>query len=140
MELGGPQRSVLHGRDEAVTTVLGGAQPETRNLLQMLIQRRRLELVPEINALFHDAVMAHKGIVLVDVTRFDRWSDCATLGHRDGAPPIVVLTGWVSADGRFRKRAFDAGCAAFIAKPCHPGALVTVLRRVLDGERGIAVT
>jgi DNA-binding response OmpR family regulator len=79
-------------------------------------------------------------IVLMDVTSFEQWNDCGCLGGMAAAPPVVVLTGWVTADGRFRQRAFDAGCAAFVAKPCHPRVLVAVLRRVLDGARHIAVT
>jgi DNA-binding response OmpR family regulator len=77
--------------------------------------------------------------ILLDVTRLEQWSDCGGLGCRDGAPPVVVLTGWIAADGRFRRRAFAAGCAAFIGKPCHPRVVVTVIRRVLDGERFIAI-
>jgi len=79
-------------------------------------------------------------IVLMDVTKFEQWNDCRCLAGLEAAPPVVVLTGWVAGDGRFRRRAFEAGCAAFVAKPCHPRVLVTVLRRVLDGERHIAMT
>jgi DNA-binding response OmpR family regulator len=88
------------------------------------------------------SVLKHRGadIVLMDVTKFEQWNDCGCLGRLEAAPPVVVLTGWVAGDGRFRRRAFDAGCAAFVAKPCHPRVLVTVLRRVLDGERHIALT
>jgi DNA-binding response OmpR family regulator len=78
-------------------------------------------------------------VVLLDVTHFQQWNDCACLGRDRRMPPVVVLTGWVAADGRFRRRAFDAGCAAFVAKPCHPRVLVSVLGRVLAGERHIVV-
>ena len=83
--------------------------------------------------------LARPDVVLVDLAHVGQWQACASLGQRADAPPLVVLTGWIAADGRFRKRAFDAGCAAFIGKPCHPRVLVTVLRRVLDGERHIAM-
>lgn len=73
----------------AVEAVLGGAQPETRNLVRMLIQRRRLELVPDINALFHDAVMAHKGVVLVDVTTADALDDAGKALVRERLKAIV---------------------------------------------------
>jgi DNA-binding NtrC family response regulator len=80
-------------------------------------------------------------LVLVDLTppmpQWDEW--LRITGTRDGKPPVVVLTGWVAQDGRFRRRAFALGCAAFVAKPCHPRVLVSVLRRVLDGERHIAI-
>lgn len=78
-------------------------------------------------------------VVLVDLTRPAQWSEWSLCGWADDGPPVVVLTGWVAGDGRFRRRAFGLGCAAFVAKPCHPRVLVTVLRRVLDGERHIAI-
>lgn len=78
-------------------------------------------------------------VVLVDLTRFAQWDEWPPAGLAHGAPPVVVLTGWVAQDGRFRKRAFGLGYAAFVAKPCHPRVLVTVLRRVLDVERHIAI-
>ncbi|MGV3520541.1 hypothetical protein [Luteitalea sp.] len=78
-------------------------------------------------------------VVLVDLTRPAQWDEWGPAGLGEGSAPVVVLTGWVAEDGRFRKRAFGLGCAAFVAKPCHPRVLVTVLRRVLDGERHIAI-
>ena len=78
-------------------------------------------------------------IVLVDLTQGTQWDAWLPHDLAEGAPPVVVLTGWVAEDGRFRKRAFGLGCAAFVAKPCHPRVLVAVLRRVLDGERHIAI-
>ncbi len=79
-------------------------------------------------------------LVLYDVSRFSQWDECACLGRAPDAPPVVVLTGWVTEDGRFRRRAFESGCSAFVAKPCHPRVMACVLRRVLDGERRIALT
>lgn len=78
-------------------------------------------------------------VILVDLVSWRQWDDCALLVQAQSQSPVVVLTGWVSADGRFRRKAFARGCAAFVAKPCHPRVLVAVLRRVLDGERHIAV-
>lgn len=78
-------------------------------------------------------------VVLLDLTRGHQWQECASLTGSASAPPVVVLTAWVAADGRFRRLAFSIGCAAFIAKPCHTQVLVGVLRRVLDGERFIAI-
>jgi CheY-like chemotaxis protein len=43
--------------------------------------------------------------------------------------PVVVLTGCVfEAD---RQQAFEAGCDAFLTKPCLPEELATEIRRVL---------
>ncbi len=80
-------------------------------------------------------------VILVDLTSpAQEWEQWLRLGSQvEPTPPTVVLTQWVAHDGRFRRRAFALGCAAFVAKPCHPRVLVTVLRRVLDGERYIAI-
>jgi DNA-binding response OmpR family regulator len=103
---------------------------------------RTANLVTTCSASFDEArpVLDQGGadVVLVDLLRSAQWDEW--LPNRGGdSPPVVVLTGWVADDGRFRRRAFGLGCAAFVAKPCHPRVLVTVLRRVLDGERHIAI-
>jgi CheY-like chemotaxis protein len=77
-------------------------------------------------------------VVLVDVTRWQQWDECRRLTARHVAP-VVALTGWVAADGRFRRRAFESGCAAFVAKPCHPRAIVSILHRVSAGERRLVL-
>ncbi|CAA9554929.1 MAG: hypothetical protein AVDCRST_MAG43-1375 [uncultured Thermomicrobiales bacterium] len=55
----------------AVDGVLQSTQSETRNLFHMLIERRKVDLIPEISRLFDEAVLAERGIVLVDVTTAD---------------------------------------------------------------------
>lgn len=55
----------------AVDAVLQDAQAETRNLLHLLIERRKVNLIPEIVRLFDQAVLSERGIVLVDVTTAD---------------------------------------------------------------------
>jgi F-type H+-transporting ATPase subunit delta len=74
---------------QVVETVLGGAQPEARNLLHMLIERRRLELLPEIAGLFDEAAMAARGVVLVDVTTADALDDAGKELVRERLKSIV---------------------------------------------------
>lgn len=59
----------------AVDAVLQNAQPETRNLLHLLIERRKVNLIPEMARLFDQAVLSERGIVLVDVTTADLLND-----------------------------------------------------------------
>ncbi len=54
-----------------VENVLKDVKPETRNLVKMLIERRKTTLIPELVELFDEAVFAEKGIALVDVTTAD---------------------------------------------------------------------
>lgn len=60
---------------KAVDSALADMQSEARNLAHMLIGQRRVGLIPEIAQLFDDAILAEKGIVLVDVTTADRLDD-----------------------------------------------------------------
>jgi DNA-binding response OmpR family regulator len=89
------------------------------------------------------ASLAKKDVaaIFVDVLGDPDWADCAELARvaTEHATPVIVVTGWLSPDRRFRKRAFDAGCAAFIAKPCPVSTLLSTLQRVATGERGIEV-
>jgi F-type H+-transporting ATPase subunit delta len=43
-------------------------QPETRNLARMLVERDRVNLVPEIREIFDDQLRAEHGIVVAQVT------------------------------------------------------------------------
>jgi DNA-binding NtrC family response regulator len=79
--------------------------------------------------------------IFVDVLDEPDWPDCSALARvaAEHAAPLIVVTGWLSPDRRFRKRAFAAGCAAFVAKPCSATTLLTTLDRVAAGERGVEV-
>jgi F-type H+-transporting ATPase subunit delta len=48
--------------------VLASAQPEARNLAQMLIQRQRINIVPDLVRLYNESVLADRGIAIADVT------------------------------------------------------------------------
>lgn len=69
--------------------VLGDAQPEARNLLRMMIERRRLRLLPDIAELFAEAVLANKGIVMVDVTTADALDDAGESLVRERLKGVV---------------------------------------------------
>jgi F-type H+-transporting ATPase subunit delta len=43
-------------------------QQEVKNLVGLLVQRQRLDIIPELNQLFEEAVLAEQGIVMADVT------------------------------------------------------------------------
>jgi two-component system, cell cycle response regulator DivK len=55
-----------------------------------------------------------------------------TLLRSDGATrdkPVIVMTAW--RIDKSRQAAFEAGCNAFLPKPCPPEELVTKVRRFL---------
>lgn len=49
-------------------TLDSNVQPETRNLAQLLIQRNRTSLIPEIREIFDDQVRVERGITVANVT------------------------------------------------------------------------
>jgi F-type H+-transporting ATPase subunit delta len=54
-----------------IDDLLEDVQPEARNLLHILIERRKVDQIHEIARLFDEAVLAERGIALVDVTTAD---------------------------------------------------------------------
>jgi CheY-like chemotaxis protein len=74
--------------------------------------------------------------IVVDVRQQADWQLCQAL-HNDSATrdvPLVALTAFVTADGRYRQLAEDAGCAAYLAKPSVPSALEHAVDRVIGDE------
>lgn len=77
-------------------------------------------------------------IVLMDLAlpRMDGWEATRRLKNdeRTRHIPIVALTGHALAG--HAEGARDAGCDAFVTKPCLPDALVAEIRRLLDEHGG----
>lgn len=65
--LGNPSVQVSD-KVKAVDAVMTDAQPEARNLAKLLIERRRTGIIQDLADLFDEAVLAERGIALVDVT------------------------------------------------------------------------
>jgi CheY-like chemotaxis protein len=76
-------------------------------------------------------------IVLMDLAlpRMDGWEATRRLKNdpRTRHIPIVALTGHALAG--HAEGARDAGCDAFVTKPCLPDALVAEIKRLLDEYR-----
>ena len=82
-------------------------------------------------------------IILMDLALpgMDGWEASRRLkqDERTKRIPIVALTGHALAG--HEESAKQAGCDAFVAKPCLPDALVAEIRRVLEpGKRAKGVT
>lgn len=58
-------------KNKALDAVLADVQPQARNLVHMLVERNRIGIIGELADLFDEAVLAERGIVLVDVTTAD---------------------------------------------------------------------
>ena len=65
-------------------------QPETRNLVKLLIERDRAALIPEIREIFDDEVRTERGVAVANVTTADPLSDAERDLVRD---KLQTLTG-----------------------------------------------
>jgi two-component system cell cycle response regulator DivK len=76
-------------------------------------------------------------IILMDLAlpRMDGWEATRRLklDERTRHIPIVALTGHALAG--FAEGARQAGCDAFVTKPCLPDALVAEIQRMLEARR-----
>jgi DNA-binding response OmpR family regulator len=88
---------------------------------------------------YQKAVHSQPTIILLDLILpdIDGWEVCRRL-KTDGRTkqiPIVILTARDEPDGAWR--ATEAGCAAYVKKPCAPADLVAVIRRVLRKQESV---
>jgi two-component system cell cycle response regulator DivK len=83
------------------------------------------------------AIALMPDIILMDLAlpKVDGWEATKRLkaDERTKHIPIVALTGHALAG--FAEGAREAGCDAFVTKPCLPDALVAEIRRMLGGTR-----
>lgn len=83
------------------------------------------------------AERVNPAVVLMDLMmpRMDGWEATRRLKNdeRTRHIPIVALTGHALAG--HAEGARDAGCDAFVTKPCLPDALVAEIKRLLDQHR-----
>jgi len=112
---------------QAVDAVLTDVQPEARNLLHMLIERRRLALVPDIVELFDEAALDARGVVLVDVTTADALDDAGKELVRERMKGIVGK----EVELRLHTDAsIIGGIVARIGDQVIDGSVLTQLRRL----------
>jgi len=81
------------------------------------------------------------GAIVIDLDRAADWHVCGELAARAARKgvPVLATSDWLAPDGRYRRRAFALGCAAFIAKRGSPDRVIDALRRITDGERNVEV-
>lgn len=61
-------RVSMGDKQKLLDTALAQNGPECRNLARLLLQRQRLEIAPEMNTLFQEAVLEERGIAIAEVT------------------------------------------------------------------------
>jgi CheY-like chemotaxis protein len=113
--------------------------PDAREMYTEYLEYSGFEVVEAGNGMeaLQRAVDATPDIILMDLSLpvMDGWEATRRLkaDERTASIPVVALTGHAlagHADG-----AREAGCDAFVTKPCLPDALVAEIRRLLDQPR-----
>jgi len=61
-------RISMSDKQKLLDTALADSGAESRNLAKLLLQRQRLEIAPEMNILFREAVLEERGIAVAEVT------------------------------------------------------------------------
>ena len=109
--------------------VLAGAQPEARNLARILVERRRLEIVPQLFALYEDGLRAERGIALAEVTTAD------PLGPAEQAAVRERLSRLVGKQVELRPRVDESiigGIVARVGDQLIDGSVISQLRRLRE--------
>jgi len=105
----------------------GNGQQEAKNLVRLLVQRQRLNIIPELNQLFEEAVLAEQGIVIADVTTAD------PLNEAEQEVVRKQLSSIVGKEVRLRAKvdpSIIGGIVALIGDQLIDGSVVNQLRRL----------
>ncbi len=110
--------------------------PDAREMYSEYLEYSGFEVVQAANGIeaLQQAADLAPDIILMDLSLpvMDGWEATRRLkaDARTSAIPVVALTGHALAG--ISEGARQAGCDAFITKPCLPDDLVIEIRRVLD--------
>ncbi len=106
---------------------LADRSPETRNLVRLLVERNRIEDIPQISALYQELVRAERGIVFADVTTAE------PLNERETQLVREQLKNLVGRDVELRPRVDQSiigGIIAQVGDQLIDGSVVSQLRRL----------
>src|SRR5436309_3048388 len=112
--------------------------PDAREMYSEYLEFCGFEVVEAANGMeaLERAVDAAPDIILMDLSLpvMDGWEATRRLkaDTRTASIPVVALTGHALAG--ISEGARNAGCDAFVTKPCLPEDLVKEIRKVLDGS------
>ena len=129
------------GREQPLVLVVEDYQ-DAREMYAAYLQFSGFEVAEATNGIeaIEKAQRLMPDIVLMDLAlpRMDGWEATRRLksDERTKQIPVVALTGHALAG--HAEGARQAGCDAFVTKPCLPDALVAEIRRLLDGQPAAA--
>ena len=114
--------------------------PDAREMYAAYLQFSGFDVAEATNGLeaVEQAESLMPDIILMDLAlpRMDGWEATRRLkaNERTRHIPVVALTGHALAG--HAEGARQAGCDAFVTKPCLPDALVAEIRRLLESQPG----
>jgi len=123
-------------RNERPRVLLVDDYPDAREMYSEYLQFSGFDVVEAANGMeaLQRAADAEPDIILMDLSLpvMDGWEATRRLkaDPRTAPIPVVALTGHALAG--ISEGARQAGCDAFVAKPCLPEDLVREIRRVLS--------
>jgi two-component system, cell cycle response regulator DivK len=112
--------------------------PDAREMYTEYLEYSGFDVVGASNGIeaLERAVEAEPDIILMDLSLpvMDGWEATRRLkaDRRTASIPVVALTGHALAG--ISEGAKEAGCDAFVTKPCLPEDLVKEIRRILDSN------
>src|SRR5205809_4331397 len=112
--------------------------PDAREMYSEYLEFSGFDVIQAVNGIeaLQRAVDAAPDIILMDLSLpvMDGWEATRRLkaNPRTVDIPVVALTGHALAG--ISAGAADAGCDAFVTKPCLPDELVKEIRKVLDAS------
>jgi F-type H+-transporting ATPase subunit delta len=112
---------------QVIESTMSGARPEAVNLALLLLERGRLETVPDIYRIFNDARLEAMGIAIAEVTTAE------PLSVREQAIVQERLRGLVGKNVELRMHtdpSIIGGIVARIGDTLIDGSVVTRLRRM----------
>lgn len=112
---------------KAVDSIMRDAQPEARKLVHLLIDRRRVGLIPDLAQAFDEALLEEAGVVLVHVTTAEQLDEA---GERVVREQLKRVTGQ-EIEVRWQVNAdIIGGIIARIGDEVIDGSVVNQLRRL----------
>ena len=80
-------------------------------------------------------LLVREQAVRAEIERASRLKDRLKADGATRDIPIIILTARKEPGGA--QRAVQAGCAAYLTKPCRPAELVAVIRKVLSEQQSV---
>lgn len=114
-------------KQKLLDSVLAGGTTEVRNLARLLLERHRLEIVPEMYQLFQQFVLEERGIVIAEVTTAEPLDEQGQHIVKDRLSQIV------GRDVQLRLKtdpAIIGGIVARIGDQLIDGSVINQLRRL----------